>query len=759
MRLLWSELEQDLRWSGFKSDFGWAALAAPTYEMANPAATSGNGTRRRGAELNVDGQLSPSAPTSITALSSIAPLTLNDGTSPPVGAPAADVTRKTNFDGSGRDDLVFRAANSRDVIVFASNGTRYTLAAPADSRLLAIADFTGDGIADLLFGSVTGPNPRFQVTAVTNTAGVPTIPGTGDFSFNSVLTGRVALGIGDFDGNGRADILRRDVSDVGAGTGTVLSNLNNGTAFSNTDTVFANLALSWSMAGIGDINGDGRDDMIWRNANNTVSAWLMGANGVAFTSAGLPSVGHEWRLEAVTRLNSNDQLNDLVWRNVVSGRTIGWIMSATGGASLGSVVELGTFGFDLEYVGATYSASGAGNGGGSPQLVWRRTDGSTLATNLLSSGAASSDQLLVNYTPTETHFRTKIPEAFDFGARGMWGPYDVLEPMRTRNFGGVGVSGGNTGRIPLVQAEGGLTVLYAAGGGLTQFTPQAAAGGNFTLNRNWVLVGMGDFDGDGVGIDLLYRDSLGTDSGFVSRWNATTSRYEIGSPVSMLSLPIDGRIIGFGQVDTASIGTDIVWQNRDGLVGVSRVDTTSGGDIDSTTSARTRIQSRDWIGQGVTDLNGDGRGDIVWRNAKTGSISYWTMGATGDALRQVTEVFINTTPVTLEWDLVGMGDLDGDGDGDLIWRRNTDGFTAAWLFAGGQLSSVAGITTRGWDWRFEGTSDVNGDGKTDLVWRNASGQYAADLMNGTTVTSTILSGAILFDRATMGWNQAFMRSL
>jgi hypothetical protein len=92
----------------------------------------------------------------------------------------------------------------------------------------------------------------------------------------------------------------------------------------------------------------------------------------------------------------------------------------------------------------------------------------------------------------------------------------------------------------------------------------------------------------------------------------------------------------------------------------------------------------------------------------------------------------------------------GDGDDDIIWRRNTDGFTVAWIMQGGTLSSVAGIAAPGWDWRFEGTGDMNGDGKTDLLWRNASGQYAAYLMNGGAISSVALSGSIGFDRLTLG---------
>jgi FG-GAP repeat len=274
-------------------------------------------------------------------------------------------------------------------------------------------------------------------------------------------------------------------------------------------------------------------------------------------------------------------------------------------------------------------------------------------------------------------------------------------------------------------------------------------------------MGMGDFNNDGVGIDLVYRDTLGTGSNLsVYTWDSATGRYNNETIVNMsvlLAFGQGGRMIGVGKVTSTSGSDEVVFQDVNGIVFIGAFVSTAGVINPAGAGTQIRSQSSDWIGQGLADLNGDGRDDIVWRSASTGAISYWSTDVTNP--RIVTISPINTTPVTLEWDLVGMGDLDADGDDDLIWRRNTDGFTATWLMAGGSIGSVQGIATLGWDWRLEGTGDLNGDGRTDLIWRNASGQYAAYLMNGAAISSTILSGTVEFNRLTMGWNQAFMRSL
>jgi hypothetical protein len=75
------------------------------------------------------------------------------------------------------------------------------------------------------------------------------------------------------------------------------------------------------------------------------------------------------------------------------------------------------------------------------------------------------------------------------------------------------------------------------------------------------------------------------------------------------------------------------------------------------------------------------------------------------------------------WSIVGVGDFNGDGKADILWR-DIEGNTAIWLMNGGAVLSFATAGTRPPDVSVAGVGDFNGDGKADILWRDSTGNVS-----------------------------------
>jgi hypothetical protein len=122
-----------------------------------------------------------------------------------------------------------------------------------------------------------------------------------------------------------------------------------------------------------------------------------------------------------------------------------------------------------------------------------------------------------------------------------------------------------------------------------------------------------------------------------------------------------------------------------------------------------------WRINGVGDFNGDGKDDLVWRRSDdSGEARIWLL----DGARLLGDSGL--PPGEPGWRINGVGDFNGDNKDDLVWRRSDDsGEAHIWLLNGGQLLRDSGLPLGASGWRINGVGDFNGDNKDDLVWRRS----------------------------------------
>ena len=128
-----------------------------------------------------------------------------------------------------------------------------------------------------------------------------------------------------------------------------------------------------------------------------------------------------------------------------------------------------------------------------------------------------------------------------------------------------------------------------------------------------------------------------------------------------------------------------------------------------------------------TDVDGDGKADVVWRNTSTGDVAIWLMN--GEQI--ASSAFPARVP--LEWEIAGISDVTGDDRADVIWRHNSSGEVEVWEMNGLTINSVRFPGSLSINWAIQGIGDVNGDGYADLVWRSSSGVVVVWMTNGPTI--------------------------
>src|SRR5215475_2318160 len=122
-----------------------------------------------------------------------------------------------------------------------------------------------------------------------------------------------------------------------------------------------------------------------------------------------------------------------------------------------------------------------------------------------------------------------------------------------------------------------------------------------------------------------------------------------------------------------------------------------------------------WQVVGVGDFNGDGFADVLWFNTDTGALDVWLLDGQSHVIAFPGLTAGCGSGCSPPWRVVGVGDFNGDGFADVLWLNASSGALGAWLLDG--QGNVMAMPFLSWTcgpgcsppWQALGVGDFNGD--------------------------------------------------
>jgi hypothetical protein len=333
---------------------------------------------------------------------------------PPQGFTGTISLKVTASDGAGTDSDTFDLtvfpvifpANPGNVDEWILVGGQWSASAgpgshPAGSRVAAVADFTHDGISDILWQNVgTGAVDIWKISNGAWAGSVSLglhpgsgwqIAGAGDFNHDGTSdvlwfnpgsgetdiwllqngqwaasvspgnhpTGYQVAGIGDFNHDGHGDVLWFNPTTGNVDEWSIVDG-----HWAGSTNLGSHPGSGWQISGIGDFNADGTSDVFWFNpGSGATDIWLL-ANG---NWAGSVSPGNHptgYQVAGIGDFN-HDSHSDVLWYNPTTGNVDEWQL--VNGHWTGSI----NFG---SHPGTGWAIAGVGdfNGGGTSDVLWHQ---------------------------------------------------------------------------------------------------------------------------------------------------------------------------------------------------------------------------------------------------------------------------------------------------------------------------------------------------------------------------------------------------
>ncbi|MBO2010351.1 FG-GAP-like repeat-containing protein [Hymenobacter negativus] len=619
-------------------------------------------------------------------------------------------------------------------------GTTITGVTAGDSYATAVAhigDINNDGYGDVAVGApnATGPGGLGAGKAYVylgSSTGHATSPlYTFEYGEGNGHFGTSVAGAGDYNGDGYGDMLVGEPGFSG-NKGRVLLFYGSAGGFSSVYALGSGNAdgqMGTSVAGLGDVNGDGYDDigfgmpLLFSNAGGFYV--YLGRTTLGFTGGAALSLGGSGTEALGSAIAGAGDVNgdgyaDFMIGAPGSGTASGTVRFYSGGSTL-SFVSL-TRGTASDRFGASLTSAGDTNGDGYADFL--------IGAPGVSSGAGAAHYYLGSSTsitaatnPTTMLTGTTAGDAF---GQSLSGASDVNgDGYADFAVGAPGVSS-NTGRV---YYYGGTAT--AATFVLTQTLNGGAAGDRFGGS-----ISGGDANGDGYGDLLVGAAGYSSSTGRSYTYYGSPGQLAASAPTNRSGESTNDyfacSVAGAGDVNGDGFADVVIGAYNNGNKGRAYVYYGSATGLSAASpDIRSGEAGNNYFGYSVAgtgDVNGDGYADIVigaYGNSNKGRAyvyygSSTGLSATGPAIRSG-----EVNGDNFGYSVAGAGDVNSDGYADLVVGAYGNATSTGKVYV--YYGSSAGLSTASPDTRLgeatndafgysvAGTSDVNGDGFADIV--------------------------------------------